>query len=245
MKAQTSEVRFAKPPLRWLWGGFGFKNSESLMTGLMTDEFRDERALKSFLEISPSYSRVFAGFADWTKEAMDRFADYYDRTFRKAGTTLYAVPCAMPALAETLDAEEYAEKVAGLPNVVLRAEPDKLPSASFGWAYRAAPSADGGTALMADISATGWKPPARVVGALPHVFAEFRRTANGFALFLLNYDPDKPAEGVSIFAPTGREIRFEETPGIGTHATPLAPATDGAIRLPAFKLGAFVELEMN
>lgn len=136
-------------------------------------------------------------------------------------------------------------QIAGLPNVVLRAEPDKLPSASFGWAYRAAPPADGGTALMADISATGWKPPARVVGALPHVFAEFKRTANGFALFLLNYDPDKPAEGVSIFAPTGREIRFEETPGIGTHATPLAPATDGGIRLPAFKLGAFVELEMN
>lgn len=136
-------------------------------------------------------------------------------------------------------------RIAGLPNVVLRAEPDKLPSASFGWAYRAAPPADGGTALMADISATGWKPPARVVGALPHVFAEFKRTANGFALFLLNYDPDKPAEGVSIFAPTGREIRFEETPGIGTHAMPLAPATDGAIRLPAFKLGAFVELEMN
>ncbi len=136
-------------------------------------------------------------------------------------------------------------QIAGLPNVVSRAEPDKLPSASFGWAYRAAPPADGGTALMADIASTGWKPPVRVVGAPPHVFAEFKRTANGFALFLLNYDPDKPAEGVSILAPTGREIRFEETPGIGTHATPLAPATDGAIRLPAFKLGAFIELEMN
>jgi hypothetical protein len=136
-------------------------------------------------------------------------------------------------------------RIAGLPNVVLRAVPDRLPATSFGWGYRAAPPADGGAALMADIASTGWKPPVRVIGAPPHVFAEFRRTPDGFALFLLNYDPDKPAEGVSIVAPAGREIQFEEMPGIGTHATPLAPATDGVIRLPAFKLGAFVELEMN
>ncbi len=109
---KTSEIRFAKPPLRWLWGGFGFQNSESLMTGLMTDEFRDERALKSFLEISPSYSRVFAGFADWTKEAMDRFADWYDASFRKCGTTLYAVPGRMPMIMEDFDCDAYAEATA-------------------------------------------------------------------------------------------------------------------------------------
>ena len=82
------------------------------MTPMMTEEFRDQRVLKSFREISPTFSRLFAGYADWTKEAMDRFADYYDLTFRKAGTTLYAVPCAMPAFADTIDAEAYAEKVA-------------------------------------------------------------------------------------------------------------------------------------
>lgn len=132
-------------------------------------------------------------------------------------------------------------RIAGLPNVVLRAEPDRLPAASFGWGYRAAPPADGGTALMADISATGWKPPARVVGALPHVFAEFKRTANGFALFLLNYDPDIEVEGVSVMGSAGLEIRFEEMPGNGSGAHTLTPESDGAIRLPAFKLGAFVE----
>ena len=109
---KNPEIRFAKPPLRWLWGGFGFQNSESLMTGLMTDEFRDERALKSFLEISPSYSRVFAGFADWTKEAMDRFADWYDASFRKCGTTLYAVPGRMPMIMEDFDCDAYAESTA-------------------------------------------------------------------------------------------------------------------------------------
>ncbi|MBP5542740.1 MAG: hypothetical protein ILM98_01585 [Kiritimatiellae bacterium] len=108
----VSEIVFAKPPLRWLWGGFGFHNSEAQMTGLMSDEFRNERALKSFLEISPSYSRVFAGFADWTKEAMDRFADWYDASFRKCGTTLYAVPGRMPTIMEDFDCESYAEATA-------------------------------------------------------------------------------------------------------------------------------------
>lgn len=85
-------VTFQKPTMRWLWGGFGFHDSEATMTPLMTDEFRDQRVLKSFREISPTYSRLFAGYANWTKEAMDRFADYYDATFRLAGTTLYVVP---------------------------------------------------------------------------------------------------------------------------------------------------------
>ena len=80
--AAESRVTFIKPKMRWLWGGFGFHNSEATMTPLMSDEFRDQRVLKTFREISPTYSRLFAGYADWTKEAMDRFADYYDATFR-------------------------------------------------------------------------------------------------------------------------------------------------------------------
>ncbi len=105
-------VTFQKPTMRWLWGGFGFHDSEATMTPLMTDEFRDRRVLKSFREISPTYSRLFAGYANWTKEAMDRFADYYDATFRPAGTTLYVVPGRMPALTEDFDADAYAEAVA-------------------------------------------------------------------------------------------------------------------------------------
>jgi len=107
-----AEIRFEKPAMRWLWGGFGFHNSEATMTPLMTDEFRDQRVLKSFREISPTYSRLFAGYADWTKEAMDRFADYYDATFRLAGTTLYVVPGRMPTITEDFDPEAYAEAVA-------------------------------------------------------------------------------------------------------------------------------------
>ena len=110
--AETSRITFSKPAQRWLWGGFGFHNSEATMLPMMTEEFRDQRVLKTFREISPTYSRVFAGFANWTREAADHFADYYDLTFRGAGTTLYVVPGRMPVITDDFDAEDYCENVA-------------------------------------------------------------------------------------------------------------------------------------
>ena len=108
----AADVTITKPYIRWLFNGFGFQNSEANFLAIMPEDFRDQYVLKTFAEISPSFSRVYTGFADQSKEQLDRFADYYDLTFRKAGTTLYAVPCAMPPFAENLDADEYAEKVA-------------------------------------------------------------------------------------------------------------------------------------
>ena len=110
--ASESRVVFTKPTLQWLWGGLGFHNSEATMLGIMSDEFRDERVLKSFREISPTFTRLFIGFADWSREAMDSFADYYDLTFRKAGTTIYAVPGRMLYMDKDFNADAYAEKVA-------------------------------------------------------------------------------------------------------------------------------------
>lgn len=112
VSSDVTEVTLTKPRMRWLWGGFGFHNSEATMLPLMSDEFRDQRVLKTFREIAPTYSRVFAGFADWTREAMDSFADYYDATFRRAGTTLYLVPGRMPVITDDFDFEGYCENVA-------------------------------------------------------------------------------------------------------------------------------------
>ena len=105
-------IKLLKPDQRWLFGGLGFHNSEASMTGVMTEEFKNQVVLKCFREISPTYSRIFSGYADWTKEDMDRFADYYDQTFRKANTTLYLVPGRMPYRDKDFDMEVYAEKVA-------------------------------------------------------------------------------------------------------------------------------------
>jgi len=93
------------------FGGVGFQNAEAEIAVLMPDDFRDQRVLKSFREISPTFSRVYAGFADCPKEQADRFADYYDATFRRAGTELYAVGGMMPFVPEG-ETEVYAEKVA-------------------------------------------------------------------------------------------------------------------------------------
>ncbi len=107
-----SNIKIIKNYRRWLFGGIGFHNSEATMTPLMNDKFYNERVLKVFREISPTFSRVFAGYADWTREAMDRFADYYDATFRKSGTTMYLVPGRMPLITEDFDIDAYCENVA-------------------------------------------------------------------------------------------------------------------------------------
>ena len=108
----TAEVAIERPDIRWLFGGFGFQNAEAQLTPLMTEAFRNERAVKSFRELSPSFSRVYVGRADESKEALDRFADYYDQTFRFCDTTIYAVGGSMPAFPDKLDVKAHAEKVA-------------------------------------------------------------------------------------------------------------------------------------
>ena len=91
-----SEVTLSSPQLKWLFGGFGFQNAEAQLGALMTDEFRDERAIKCFRELDPSFARVYTGQWDASQAALDRFADYYDRTFRPAKTTVYATVGPMP-----------------------------------------------------------------------------------------------------------------------------------------------------
>ena len=107
-----TKITIKKPDQRWLFGGLGFHNSEASMTGAMSEDFKNQVVLKCFREVSPTYSRIFSGYADWSKEDMDRFADYYDLTFRKANTTLYLVPGRMPYRDKDFNMEEYAEKVA-------------------------------------------------------------------------------------------------------------------------------------
>ena len=74
----ASEVRFLSGDGR-AFGGIGFQNAEAEIAVLMPDDFRDQRVLKSFREISPTFSRVYAGFADCPREQADRFADCVNR----------------------------------------------------------------------------------------------------------------------------------------------------------------------
>jgi len=107
-----SKITIRNEKMKSLFAGVGFHNSEATMTALMSSSFKNERVLKTFREISPTFSRVFAGYANWTKEAMDAFADYYDETFRNSGTLLYLVPGRMPYITEDFDIDDYCERVA-------------------------------------------------------------------------------------------------------------------------------------
>lgn len=106
------KITITKPYRRWLFGGIGFHNSEATMTPIMSEKFLNERVLKTFREICPTFSRVYGGFADWPQEAMDQFADYYDQTFRDAGTLIYMVPGRMPMPTKDFDMEDHCEQIA-------------------------------------------------------------------------------------------------------------------------------------
>ena len=131
-------------------------------------------------------------------------------------------------------------QLAGLLDIVLREKPDTLPSASLGWRYRISAPSDGGAALMADLEKAGYNPPFRVKNAPPHVFAELKRTEKGFALILLNYNPDVEVRGVSVQIPSGWQIRFESVLDDTPASSTLVPASDGSVSLPSFKRAALV-----
>ncbi len=121
--AQNATVVVEKPLVRWLFGGFGFQHSEANFEALMTEEFRDQRVLKTFAEISPTFGRVYTGFADQSRDQMDRFASYYHRTFARAGTILYAVPCGLTYRVDdttVVSAAEYAQRVADKLNYLIK-----------------------------------------------------------------------------------------------------------------------------
>lgn len=108
------KVNFKKSYYRWLFGGMGFHNSEVSMTPMMSDEFLNERVLKTYREISPTFSRLFAGFGDWTEEAMEHFADYYHKTFALNDCSIYMVPWRLPHRIYESDElmAEWAENIA-------------------------------------------------------------------------------------------------------------------------------------
>ena len=60
---KVADVTIVKPYFRWLFGGFGFQHSEANFLSLMPGDFRDQRVLKTFAELSPTFARVYADFA--------------------------------------------------------------------------------------------------------------------------------------------------------------------------------------
>lgn len=75
-----------------LFGGMGFHNSEAGMYSLIESEYFNQITAKCYREIAPGFMRTWGGFAEWTKEAMDEFYEYYSKMQMITDTTIYIVP---------------------------------------------------------------------------------------------------------------------------------------------------------
>ena len=95
-----------------LFGGVGFHNNDAMLYDLMDPEFFWQKVCKSYREIKPGFCRTFAGFYNWTKEAMDSFAEYYDLMQRRTDTPMYVTVPSIPLHFNDEEIENYCEAVA-------------------------------------------------------------------------------------------------------------------------------------
>ena len=121
----------------------------------------------------------------------------------------------------------FLPQIADLPNVSIRDKADCVKS-FLGWRYVIDPPADGGKELMADLAKVGWKAPVEFEGLPPHVFAEYRRLADGsLAVHLVNYMPEIPISGAKVILPAGAKASVE-TP-FGADASKRTLPADGSL----------------
>lgn len=87
-----STIRVTVPAYPATFGGAGFHNSEAGTYRLMSRRFFNEKIAKCYREIRPGFMRSFAGFSDWTKDAMDDYAEYYHKMQEVTDTVMYLTP---------------------------------------------------------------------------------------------------------------------------------------------------------
>lgn len=107
-----TELTVTKREFPTFFGGFGFHNSEALFYRLCEKEQFDQKIAKCWREISPGFSRTFAGYADWSRESMDTFADYYERMQKQTDTPMYFACAKGEVHFSDEDRKQYAEDVA-------------------------------------------------------------------------------------------------------------------------------------
>lgn len=106
------DIIITKHPFAHTFGGAGFHNNDATMNHIIGDEHFNQFICKCYRETSPGFMRTFAGFDDWTKEAMDEFAQYYEKMQKWTDTPMYLTP-GMGKIHFSDDAiRQYCENVA-------------------------------------------------------------------------------------------------------------------------------------
>lgn len=106
------EIKIEQPTYPAMFAGIGFHNSESGTYRLLSDRFFNEKICKCYREISPGFMRCFGGFSDWSKEAMDDFAEYYEKMQAVTDTPIYMVPGRGKVHFSDAEIEDYCNQVA-------------------------------------------------------------------------------------------------------------------------------------
>lgn len=106
------EIKVRKDPYPVLFGGIGFHNNEACLYPVMETEHFNQVICKNYREISPGFMRTFAGYSDWTKEAMDDFAECYEKMYKWTDTPMY-LACAKGKMHfSDEEMEKYCDDVA-------------------------------------------------------------------------------------------------------------------------------------
>ena len=88
----VNKIEIWKHEYAHTFGGVGFHNNDATMYHIIENEHFNQYICKCYRELSPGFMRTFAGFSDWTKEAMDEFADYYEKMQKWTDTPMYLTP---------------------------------------------------------------------------------------------------------------------------------------------------------
>lgn len=105
-------IKISRDTYSTLFGGLGFHNNDATMYHVMDKEHFNQIICKNYREISPGFMRTFAGFSDWTKEAMDEFAEYYEKMQKWTDTPMYITPGVAKAHFNDEDMRNYCDAVA-------------------------------------------------------------------------------------------------------------------------------------
>lgn len=87
-----TNIKITKHEFAHTFGGAGFHNNDATMYHIIDDEHFNQYICKCYRETSPGFMRTFAGFSDWSREAMDEFADYYEKMQKWTDTPMYLTP---------------------------------------------------------------------------------------------------------------------------------------------------------
>ncbi len=143
------DIKITRGKYPVLFGGLGFHNNEACLYPVMEPEHFNQVICKNYREISPGFMRTFAGYSDWTKEAMDDFAECYEKMYKWTDTPMYLATAKGKMHFSDEEMEAYCNDVAknlkylieekGVKHIRYYCFSNELSQVKYGWLNRDLP----------------------------------------------------------------------------------------------------------